>query len=209
MIRWDDEQTRSAFADPERTRHSTHQTASEQVYDAVAFGFFAEERVGHLEEDAGTVAGVLVAAARAAVLEVPEELQTRFNDAVAFVAVDVRDEADAAGVALERGVVEAIGHGRERDRLRFRHVHFLARHFQLRSSKDSKEPLTRRSKTRGDLSPQSRGEVGHRSFSSAATNPCIKCFSTATTNPLLHEEPNRPTSPRFPGRGRRESSSGG
>ena len=64
--------------------------------------------VGHLHEQAGAVAGLRIAAARAAVLEVHEHVDALRHDVVRLLAADVRDEADAAGVVLEGGIVEAL-----------------------------------------------------------------------------------------------------
>ena len=68
----------------------------------------AEERVGNLDQDAGAVAGERIGADRAAMGEVAQDLQTLLDDRVAFLALDVRDEADAAGVVLVGGVVETL-----------------------------------------------------------------------------------------------------
>ena len=67
-----------------------------------------QERVRHLDEDAGAVAGVDLAAARAAVLQVHQDLQRLLHDGVRLAALDVDDEADAAGVVLVHGVVETL-----------------------------------------------------------------------------------------------------
>ena len=63
----------------------------------------AVEFVGDLDQDAGAVAHQLVGADGAAVVEVLEDLQALLDDRVRFLARDVRDEADAAGVVLARG----------------------------------------------------------------------------------------------------------
>src|SRR5262249_53000665 len=79
--------------------------------DARRLRLATEERVGDLDEDAGAVAGQPVAAAGAAVLEVPEHREPFLDDVARCLALDVDDEADAAGVALGPGVVEvACGH---------------------------------------------------------------------------------------------------
>src|SRR5690606_25799898 len=67
------------------------------------------ELVRDLHEDAGAVAGARVGADGAAMLEVFENLQAVFNDLVRLAPLDVGDEADAAGVALEARVVHAAG----------------------------------------------------------------------------------------------------
>ena len=65
--------------------------------------------VGQLDQDARAVAHQLVGAHRAAVVEVLEDLQTLLDDAVRSLALDVGDEADAAGVAFLARVVEPGG----------------------------------------------------------------------------------------------------
>ena len=65
----------------------------------------AQERVRHLHQDAGAVAGVLLASARAAVRKVDEDLKGLPHDAVRLSSLHVDDEADAAGVVLVSWVV--------------------------------------------------------------------------------------------------------
>ncbi|MNS92630.1 hypothetical protein D3C72_1267730 [compost metagenome] len=68
--------------------------------DALLGHFFAVQQVGQLDQDAGAVAHQLVGADGAAVVEVLEDLQALQHDGVALLALDVGDEADAAGVVL-------------------------------------------------------------------------------------------------------------
>ncbi len=68
----------------------------------------AEERVWHLQEDAGAVAGARVGAAGAAVLQVDQEIQRLPHDIVRLAAFEMGDEADAAGVVLVTGPVESL-----------------------------------------------------------------------------------------------------
>ena len=56
--------------------------------------------IRHLDQDAGAVAGVRLAAARAAMLQVDEQLQALLDDRVRTSALDVDDEPDAARVVL-------------------------------------------------------------------------------------------------------------
>ncbi len=70
-----------------------------------------EEAVRHLQQDAGAVAGVRLAAARAAVLEVDEHLQGMLDDGVRGHPLQMRDEADATRVVLEAWIVEAMRPG--------------------------------------------------------------------------------------------------
>ncbi|MNQ32176.1 hypothetical protein D3C85_455740 [compost metagenome] len=73
--------------------------------------FVAIERVGNLDQDAGAVAHQLVRANRAAVVQVLKDLQALLDDRVAFLALDVRNESNAAGVMLVLGVVQTLGRG--------------------------------------------------------------------------------------------------
>ena len=68
----------------------------------------AEEAIGHLDQDAGAVAGPLVGAEGAAMVEVAQRRQTELDDAVAATATKVGHEADAARVVLEPRVVESL-----------------------------------------------------------------------------------------------------
>ena len=71
-------------------------------------GDLAQERVGDLDEHAGAVADLRVAAAGAAVVEVAQRGEALGHDVGAGPAVDVHDEGDATGVVLERGVVKTL-----------------------------------------------------------------------------------------------------
>ena len=74
-------------------------------------GFLAKETVRHLHQNAGAVAGVHLATAGAAMQQVDEQLQRLADDAVALLALDVDDKADAAGIVLVPRVVESLrGH---------------------------------------------------------------------------------------------------
>jgi hypothetical protein len=70
-----------------------------------------QEGVGDLGEEAGAVAGVLLRARGAAMLEVHEHPQGVAHDGVRLAALDVADESEPAGVVLVPGVVEALGRG--------------------------------------------------------------------------------------------------
>ena len=61
-----------------------------------------------LHEDAGAVAHARIGADRAAVLEIAENAQAVFDDLVRLAALDVGDEADAAGILVERRIVETL-----------------------------------------------------------------------------------------------------
>ena len=67
-----------------------------------------EELVRDLDQDAGAVAGLRIAAAGAAVRQVDQDLDALDDDVVRFVTLDVGDEADAAGVVFSARVVETL-----------------------------------------------------------------------------------------------------
>src|SRR5262249_53463027 len=91
-------------------------------HDAEARARLAEELVGHLQEDAGAVAGVGLAPAGAAVKEVDEDLQRLAHDGVRLSPLDVDDETDAAGVVLVARIVETLsGWWSELARLHYGH----------------------------------------------------------------------------------------
>ena len=56
----------------------------------------------------GAVAGVGFAATGAAVVQVDQHGHGLADDLVGFLALDVDDKADAAGIVLEGGIVEAL-----------------------------------------------------------------------------------------------------
>src|SRR6185369_13063102 len=77
--------------------------------DAERLRLAAEERVRDLDEDAGAVAGVRIAAARAPVRQVLEDREPLLHDVVRALALHVHDEADAACVVLDLRVLQPAG----------------------------------------------------------------------------------------------------
>jgi len=69
---------------------------------------FAEQAIRDLDQDAGAVARLGIGTHRPAVGEVFEDEQPLLDDLVALAALDVRDEADAAGVVFAGGVIEPL-----------------------------------------------------------------------------------------------------
>ena len=67
-----------------------------------------EEFVGHLNDDAGAIARVLLASARAAMFQVDEDLQRFLDDIVGAPSFDVHNEADTARVVFGVGVVQTL-----------------------------------------------------------------------------------------------------
>ena len=88
--------------------HADAVLARRRESEAEAVTLTGEEGVGDLDEDAGAVTGVGVAAGGAAVGQVDEDLDSLEDDLVGLAALDVDDEADAAGVALGARVVETL-----------------------------------------------------------------------------------------------------
>ena len=68
----------------------------------------SEERVGNLDEDACTVAGVHLGTSRTTVIHVAKRTKSMTHDLVAALALHVDDEVDATGVMFETGVVETL-----------------------------------------------------------------------------------------------------
>src|ERR1019366_3117910 len=64
--------------------------------------------VRHLDEHAGTVAGVGLATTGATMVEVAQHLDRLLQDAVGFPALHVDDEADAAGLVFEPRIIETL-----------------------------------------------------------------------------------------------------
>jgi hypothetical protein len=90
-------------------------------HDVELFGFADEELVRDLHQDARAVAGARIGADRAAMFEVAQDRNRVLDDLVRLAALDVGDEADAAAILVEAGIVEAVRFGdarpqRERDR---------------------------------------------------------------------------------------------
>ena len=63
----------------------------------------------HLEEHACAVADVVFATAGSTVLQVHQNLQCVDQQLVRFLAPDVDDEADAAGIVLISRIVQTLG----------------------------------------------------------------------------------------------------
>jgi hypothetical protein len=76
--------------------------------DAGLPGCLEEELVRHLNKDAGAVARVNFRAAGAAVIEIRQNLQALLEDLVRLAALDIDDEADAAGVVFEPRIIQAL-----------------------------------------------------------------------------------------------------
>jgi hypothetical protein len=97
-----------------------------------------EEPVRHLDEDAGSVAGVRLAAAGPAMQEVLQHREGLAHDRVGLAALDVHHEADPARVVLVRRIVQALRGGKPRARHR-RHA-IVVRHGSLSTPRPRRGP---------------------------------------------------------------------
>ena len=72
------------------------------------FRLLGEELVRDLHQNAGAVAGARIGTDRAAMLEIAEDGERVLDQLMRLAALDVGDEADPAGILLERGIVKAL-----------------------------------------------------------------------------------------------------
>ena len=90
-----------------KEEHPRGVLAARREVEPVPRAHLAEENVGDLEEEAGAVAGGLVAPQGAAVLQVDQDPDPLLDDGVQGDAVDPGDEPDAAAVVVVLRVVQA------------------------------------------------------------------------------------------------------
>ena len=64
--------------------------------------------MGHLQQHAGTVAGIGFATAGAAMVEVDQDLQALLNQVMGLAPLDVRHEPDAAGLVFKLRIIEPL-----------------------------------------------------------------------------------------------------
>ena len=67
--------------------------------------------MGNLDQNAGAIAGLRIAAAGAAMRQVQQDLNSLFDDVVTLLTANAGDKPDAAGVMLMRRIVEALSGG--------------------------------------------------------------------------------------------------
>ena len=79
--------------------------------DALFGHFLAQEFVGHLNENAGTVTGRGIRSAGTAVVHLRVHRECLDDDVVRALAFQVGNESDAAGILLVRGVPKSLGLG--------------------------------------------------------------------------------------------------
>ena len=90
-------------------RQKAHRDAVGAGRRKVEVDLLAQERVGHLREDPGAVAGLGVGARRATVLEVLQRHERLVDDLARRLVVEACDERNATRVVLVPGVVQAVG----------------------------------------------------------------------------------------------------
>ena len=105
------DQSRAVPASRGMNRRPTAVLAGLGQREAELLRLAREELVRDLHQDAGAVAGARIGADRAAMLEIEQDGQRILDDLVRLAALDVGDEADAAGILVERGIVEAAAVG--------------------------------------------------------------------------------------------------
>ena len=75
---------------------------------AQSFAGILEKSVRHLHQNAGAVAGVFLAAASAAMIEILQDHERLLDDLVRLFALDIDDKADAAGIVFETRIVKPL-----------------------------------------------------------------------------------------------------
>ena len=109
------ELTLDEFARFRLLRQETHRdrvVARLRQVVAMALGPFAQQRIGHLQQDTGAVSQQRIGADRAAMVEIGQNFECLGDDRVAFCALDMRDHADPAGVVFVTRIVKTRGVGR-------------------------------------------------------------------------------------------------
>ena len=87
--------------------HHAHAVlASRRQGDTHALGFVGQKLVRHLDEDAGSVTRIGLAAAGAAMIQVSQDLEPLLDHRMGLGSLDVGDKADAASVVFEVRPVE-------------------------------------------------------------------------------------------------------
>ncbi len=76
--------------------------------------FLREEAMRDLQQHAATVTGLRVRAHRATMVEVREDRQAMPDDRVALAVLDIRHEADTAGILLVAGIIKTLRRGQTR-----------------------------------------------------------------------------------------------
>jgi hypothetical protein len=103
---------RGARQAPGQENHPDTVLAHGREADRPAREFFAKETVRNLDQDPGAVALQRVGANGAAVRQILQDLEALLDDFMRLLALDVGDEADAAGVVFIGGVVKTLLQGK-------------------------------------------------------------------------------------------------
>ncbi len=98
---------RSGFADGEKD-HANRVAAGLGQSHAQGGALARKELMRNLNQHAGAIAGLGIATASSAVLQVGEHLDSLFHDGVALFAANAGDEAEAAGIMFVRWIVETL-----------------------------------------------------------------------------------------------------
>src|ERR1019366_7800545 len=92
-----------------RQEHHAHAVGSGLRQRESQFGALAhEELMRDLDQNAGSVAGLRVAPASAAMRQIDKDLNAFLHDLVRFVAIQIHYEAHTAGVVFMTGVIQSL-----------------------------------------------------------------------------------------------------
>ena len=91
---------------PGQVHHAHAVLTGGRQSDAHTLGFAGQELVRHLDEDARTVACVGFTAARAAMVQIPKNLEPLLDHRMSLGSLDVGDKTDATRVVFEVRPVE-------------------------------------------------------------------------------------------------------
>ncbi|AKM08699.1 hypothetical protein AM2010_2644 [Pelagerythrobacter marensis] len=86
--------------------------AGERQVVSGLFGPFADQRIRHLQQNAGTVTEQRIGADGTAMIEVRQNFQRLPHDCVRLFALDVRDETDAARIVFVTRIVQTCRRGK-------------------------------------------------------------------------------------------------
>ncbi len=92
-------------------QHAHAVLAGGRQSDALSLQFIGKKLMRNLKQDARAVARIRVAAGRAPMFQFAQHVQALLDDGVGFMAFDMRDEADAAGVVFKLRVVQSMRGG--------------------------------------------------------------------------------------------------
>ena len=82
----------------------------------------SKKRVRNLDQDAGAIARLRIAAAGAAMRQVDQDLNALQDDVVRFPPLDIGDKAHAAGIVLMLRVIETLRRRQASKWISFAHI---------------------------------------------------------------------------------------